>query len=95
MKDSVATKSPEFDVAYFREVLGGEYRRLTILCDMWEKRLDSDRELMSEDIQVKHDAISINAKDLFFLPSNLKTNFVAKCNKNSFWGVKGCCCPRW
>jgi len=44
-------QSSEYGVAYFREVLGGEYRRLTSLCDLWDKRLESDKELMSEDMQ--------------------------------------------
>eukprot|EP00092_Neocalanus_flemingeri_P040975 GFUD01044616.1.p1 GENE.GFUD01044616.1~~GFUD01044616.1.p1 ORF type:complete len:735 (+),score=184.15 GFUD01044616.1:215-2206(+) len=47
----VANGSIEFGISYFREILGNEFRRLTSMCDAWDKKLKTNMSLMSDDIQ--------------------------------------------
>eukprot|EP00092_Neocalanus_flemingeri_P016906 GFUD01018285.1.p1 GENE.GFUD01018285.1~~GFUD01018285.1.p1 ORF type:complete len:694 (+),score=197.33 GFUD01018285.1:85-2082(+) len=47
----VANGSIEFGISYFREILGTEFRRLTSMCDAWDKKLKTHMSLMSDDIQ--------------------------------------------
>eukprot|EP00092_Neocalanus_flemingeri_P098082 GFUD01125072.1.p1 GENE.GFUD01125072.1~~GFUD01125072.1.p1 ORF type:complete len:675 (-),score=191.51 GFUD01125072.1:166-2088(-) len=47
----VANGSIEFGISYFREILGTEFRRLTSMCDAWDKNLKTNMSLMSDDIQ--------------------------------------------
>eukprot|EP00092_Neocalanus_flemingeri_P098085 GFUD01125075.1.p1 GENE.GFUD01125075.1~~GFUD01125075.1.p1 ORF type:complete len:672 (-),score=190.98 GFUD01125075.1:4-1941(-) len=47
----VADGSIEFGISYFREILGTEFRRLTSMCDAWDKNLKTNMSLMSDDIQ--------------------------------------------
>jgi hypothetical protein len=40
-------------IPYFRTMVATEIKRMTELCDVWEQKLDKNREIISDGIEVK------------------------------------------